>query len=1015
MIRILLLFFLLPTLAFGQTVLSGKVVAASEPNGLPGVNIAIKGTLTGTMTDIDGNFSIEVKQGDILVFSFVSFKTQEIAYTGQTNLKVTLEENPTELGEVVVVGYSSIEKKDITGSIVSVKAESFKNISVNGIDQALQGQAPGVQVTQSSGTPGGGIVVRIRGATSINASNRPLFIVDGIAVETGTLSGRSFGGQTDNALALINPNDVESVQILKDASAKAIYGSRASNGVVIITTKRGKNAQTKITMDVQRGIIDPTKKLDLLNSKQLLDLQLESIANANKELAKQNRPLLNPDAFGLIPGVTDATSTNWQDEVLRTGVLQQYQVAATGGDEFTSYYISGTYRNEEGVQLNNGFERLSLTTNLDRKFTQRFTLSTNLTISRGFNKRVKGDNFLDGVYSGAVKSLPYYSPYDENGVLVGPASPMYAGFPNFNPVGQALLPRYEVTTLKLLGGLKGVYQINENFVAKAQVSLDHTDVTEDNYESSQTAIGGFLPSVGGQGYGVFIAQTFSNVLSNFTLAYNKQLNSKQKVSGLVGTELYRSFYTGGNVQGRLFPSDDFTYVQSAGIVDNGSSTKSPPASLLSMFMEARWDYDDRFLATVGFRADGSSKFGSNNRFGYFPAASIGWRISQEKFFKVPVINDLKLRLSYGFTGNERINDFLFLATWSGTTYNGGSGVSPNNVPNPDIKWETTAELNGGVDVSLWEGRIQSTIDAYYNKTSDLLLPRPLPFTTGFGGVTGNIGDLENKGIEFSITTVNIDKANLKWSTRFNISRNQNKVLFLSDSIDRSFSGYSGNGIDATNVIQVGQPLGTFWGLNFLGVNPATGDAIYEDKNEDGLISNSDAMVIGNSQPKFFGGITNTFAYKGFDLSIFFQYSVGNKVLNFSKATFVNMGADLESNQSTAALRRWRNPGDITDVPRYAFGNSTNNLHSNWLLEDASYLRLKNLSIGYNIPAKYTQKLLLSSARVYLNATNLWTLTKYTGSDPEVSTLDGSTAAQGIDFFTLPQVRTLVVGLNVTLK
>ena len=535
-----------------------------------------------------------------------------------------------------------------------------------------------------------------------------------------------------------------------------------------------------------------------------------------------------------------------------------------------------------------------------------------------------------------------------------------------------------------------------------------------NTKTRKTAIGGFLPSVGGQGYGVFIAQTFSNVVSNATLSYNKKLTEKHSVSGLVGTELYRTHYIGGNVQGRLFASDDFTYIQSAGIVDNGSSSKAPPATLMSMFMEARWDYQDRFLATLGFRVDGSSKFGTNNRFGYFPAASVGWRISQEEFFKFPLINDLKLKVSYGLTGNERIPTFAYLGTWGSTTYNGSTGVSPNNVANPNIKWESTAELNSGLDISLWEGKVQATFETYYNKTHDLLLTRPYPLTTGFGGILDNIGDLENKGVEFSITSVNIDKRDLKWTTRLNISRNQNKILSLADTIPL-YRGYSGEGVDATNIIQVGQPLGTFWGLNYLGVNPATGNAIYQDRNEDGLINNSDAMVIGNAQPKFFGGITNTFEYKGFDLSIFFQYSFGNKVLNFSKATFVNMGADLDNNQSVEALRRWQREGDITDVPRYVFGSTTNNLHSNRLLEDASYLRLKNLSIGYNIPAKYTQKAMLSNARIYVNATNLWTLTKYTGSDPEVSTLDGSTSAQGIDFFTLPQVRTIVVGLNVTLR
>jgi TonB-linked SusC/RagA family outer membrane protein len=1003
--RLLLLVILLPAWAFSQNKLTGKVIATNEPNGMPGVSIAIKGTNKGTITDAEGNYAIEVESGSTLIFSFISYKTKEIPFNGELLLNVTLEEDITDVGEVVVVGYSAVEKKDITGSITSIKADNLKNLSVNGIDQALQGQAPGVQVTQSSGTPGGGIVVRIRGATSISATNRPLFIIDGIAVETGTLSGRSFGGQTDNALALINPNDIESIQILKDASAKAIYGSRASNGVVLITTKRGNNAKTKISADVQRGIIDPTHQLDLLNSTQLLELQREAVNNSFPSTG------LNPDVLGLIPGVTDAINTDWQDAVLRRGILQQYQVSASGGDENTTYYISGTYRNEEGVQLNNGFERLSLTTNLERKFSQRFTLSTNMTISRGFNKRVKGDNFLDGVYSGAIKSLPYYTPYDENGRLIGPGSPLYPSFPNFNPVGQAVLPRFEVATVKLLGGLKGVYRINEELTLRGQVSLDYNDVTEDQYESSQTAIGGYLL---GRGYGIFIAQTFSNVLSNLTLSYNKQLSEKHKVSGLVGAELYRSYAIGGSVQGREFASDDFTYVQSAGVVDAGSSFKSPPASLLSFFMEARYDYDDRFLATLGFRADGSSNFGPNNKFGYFPAASVGWRISKENFFHSMIINDLKIRASYGLTGNQGIGPFNYLGTWGTATYNGSTGTAPNNVANPDIKWETTTETNVGVDISLWEERLQATLDAYYNKTSDLLLTRPYATTTGFGGILDNVGDLENKGIEFGITSVNMDKGNFRWTTKLNISKNLNKVLFLADTIPL-YRGYQAEGVDATNIIKVGHPLGTFWGLNYLGVNPATGNAIYEDRNEDGLISNADAKVIGNAQPKFFGGINNIFSYKGIDLSIFFQYSYGNKVLNFTKATLVNMGADLENNQSVDALRRWQQPGDVTDIPRYEFGSTLNNLHSNRLLEDASYLRLKSLSIGYNIPARYTDKAMLGSSRIYLNATNLWTWTKYTGSDPEVSTLDGSTAAQGIDFFTLPQVRTIVIGLNVTLK
>lgn len=983
--------------------LSGKVISAVNQEELPGVNVIIKGTSQGSVTDISGMFTVDVTMGSTLVFSFVGFKTQELNYTGQANVTVIMEEAASELNEIVVVGYSSISKRDITGAISTVNADDLKNISVNGLDQALQGQVAGVQVTQSSGTPGGGVTVRIRGATSISAGNRPLYIIDGIPVETGGLSSRSFGGQNDNALALLNPNDIESYNVLSDASAKALYGSRASNGVIVITTKRGKNAKTQIAFDVQRGMVDAVKTLDLLNASQLLDLQRETVTNAGE----------NPDGYGLIKGVTDGINTNWQDEVLRTGIMQQYQLSATGGDDNTNFYISGSFREEEGVQLNNSFQRLGTTINLDQKLTDKLSVATNLTLSHSLNKRVKGDNFLDGVYSGAVKSLPFYTPYNEQGQLVGPSSALYAGFPNFNPVAQALLPRFNTTTIKTLASINASYKFTSELTLKAQASLDYNDVTEDQYESSQTAIGGFLPSVGGQGYGIFSANTYTNVDYYLTLAYNKSLAAKHNLSTVVGTELYQNYAIGGSAQGRLYPSDDFTYINSAGIVDAGGSYKEPPHTILSFFGEARYDYDDRILVTASLRSDGSSNFGKNNRFGYFPALSAAWRISQEKFFKSGFVDDLKLRGSIGLTGNERIGAFIFLGQWGSATYNGSSGVVPLNVPNPDIKWETTQETNLGVDVGMWGGRLQTVLNVYYNKTSDLLLTRPYPFTTGFGGIADNIGEMENKGIELSVSSVNLDGP-LRWTTTLNLSRNENKVLFLADSIPL-YRGYSGEGVDATNIIKEGEPLGTFWGLNYLGVNPATGDAMYEDLNGDGLITNTDAMVIGNAQPKLIGGITNVLSYQGFDFSFFFNFSLGNKVLNFSKATLVNMGADIQNNQSVDALRRWKNPGDVTDIPRYELNSTLNNLHSNRLLEDASYLRLKNVSLGYNLPNALVNKIKFRQVRVYASATNLWTYTKYTGSDPEVSTLDGSTAAQGIDFFTLPQVRTLAVGINAVLK
>jgi TonB-dependent starch-binding outer membrane protein SusC len=693
--------------------------------------------------------------------------------------------------------------------------------------------------------------------------------------------------------------------------------------------------------------------------------------------------------------------------------MQQYQLTTSGGDDNTKYYISGNFREEEGVQLNNKFQRFGFTINLDQKLTQKLSIATSLTLSRSLNKRVKGDNFLDGVYSGAIKSLPYNVAYDEDGLLVGPGSALYAGFPNFNPVGQALLPRFNTIAVKALGNINLTYEFNPHLKLKVQGGLDYNNVTDDQYESSQTAIGGYLPSVGGQGYGVFSASTFSNINYNATISYNKKLTEKQTISALAGSEFFYNTSIGGSLEGRIFPSDDFTYIQSAGIVDAGFSFRDPAHSILSFFGEARYDYDDRILITASMRTDRSTNFGSNYRYGYFPAVSAAWRISQEAFWKSDFINDLKLRASFGLTGNERIAAFAFLGKWQAAPYNGSSGVIPNNVPNPNVKWESTREINVGLDIGLLENRIQSVLNVYYNKTSDLLLFRPYALTTGFTGIQDNVGELENKGIEFSVTSVNIDKA-IRWTTTLNLSKNLNKVLLLPDSTP-IYSGYTGEGVDRTNIVKEGEPLGSFWGLNFLGVNSATGDAMYEDRNKDGAISNLDAMVIGNSQPKLIGGITNSFQYKRFDLSIFFNFSLGNKVLNFTKAYTVNMGADIQSNQSVDALRRWQNPGDVTDVPRYELNSTTNNLLSNRLLEDASYLRLKNLNFGYSLPPALVNKLMLNQLRVFASATNLWTLTKYSGSDPEVSTLDGSTTAQGIDFFTLPQVRTIAVGINATLK
>lgn len=977
------------------------IVTGVNGDPIPGVNIFIQNTSTGTISEFDGTYKLSIPDSTrYIVFSYIGYLTKEEPVNNRNIIDIVLTEDTKQLDEIVVTGYSSQKKADVIGSISSLDPAVIKDMPITGLDQALQGQVSGVSVTQSSGTPGGGIMVRVRGNSSISSSNRPLYIVDGIPVRDGGLSTRSFGGQSDNALSTINPNDIESIEILKDASAKAIYGSRAANGVVLITTKRGKiGSPTTFEFDVQRGIINPTNTVEVLNAKELLALQREAMVNAGDD----------PDDAG-IPGVTDAVDTKWQDEVMRQAIVQQYQLSTKGGTEKTQFYLSGAYRDEEGVMLNNDFKRATLVANIDHKATSRLSFGLNMNFARTKNNRVKGDNFLDGVYNAALTSLPYYQPYDEEGNLYAPGDAGYAGFPNFNPVGQAIEPRFDTYASKLLGGLYAKYEIIPNLYFTTKFSLDYTSTIEDQFEPTTSAIGGFLQSVQQQGYGIYSTTESSTILNNNVFSYNTSIGDIHEFGGILGTEFISRTSRSGSTVGILFPSDDFTYLTSSGLILDGSSFLVN-SGLVSLFGKVNYKFKSKYLAQASARYDGSSRFGEDRKFGFFPAFSVGWRISEEHFLQeFSWLDDFKLRASYGLTGNERIGNFQYLAAWGATTaYNGIPAIGPGTLGNPNLGWEQTTEFDVGTDLAFFAGRIQLIIDYYYNVTNDLLLDETLPFTTGFGSVLGNLGEVSNEGVELTISTINLDKV-VYWSTQFNISSNRNVVrnLATDEPLFRGYQTFTNN----THIVSQGKPLGTFWGLRYLGVDPGTGNAIYHDKNNDGKLTADDGTFIGNAEPDFFGGFTNTVSYKGFDLSLFFQYSYGNQMINFGNTTLLNSGEDIENNQSREALKRWQKEGDIASVPKYEFGNTFNNRFSSRFVEDASYLRLKNLTVGYSLKPEILSKLRLNKLRVYASGTNIWTLTNYSGADPEVNSLDGSTTAQGLDFYTFPQVRTILIGLNL---
>ncbi len=1003
--KFLLLFSIISFQLFAQEniiTITGKVTATDgEP--IPGVNIFLKNTSTGTISEFNGNYKLSIPaESQILVFSYIGYLTIEEPINNRNVIEVVMTEDTKQLDEIVVTGYSTQRKADVIGSISSLSPAAVKDMPITGIDQALQGQVSGVSVTQSSGTPGGGIMVRVRGNSSISSSNRPLYIIDGVPVRDGGLSTRSFGGQNDNALATLNPNDIESIEILKDASAKAIYGSRAANGVVLITTKRGKaGSPTTFEFDVQRGVIDPTNTIEVLNASELLQLQREALSNAGE----------NPDNAG-IPGVTDAVDTRWQDEVMRQAIVQQYQISTRGGSEQTQFYLSASYREEEGVMLNNDFKRGTIAANIDHQPNRRLSLGLNLNLARAKNNRVKGDNFLDGVYNAALTSLPFYQPYDESGNLYAPGDAGYAAFPNFNPVGQAIEPRFDTYANKLIGGIYTRYEIIPNLYFTFKVSLDYTSTIEDQYEPTTTAIGGFLQSVGQQGYGIYSTTESYAALSSSVFTYSTSIGDQHEFGGLLGAEFISREARSGSTVGILFPSDNFSYLTSAGLILDGSSFLIN-SGLMSFFGEVNYKYKSKYLAKVSARYDGSSRFGEDRKFGFFPSFSVGWRISEEDFIKqISWLDDFKIRASYGLTGNERIGDFQYLSTWGATTaYNGIPAVGPATLGNPNLGWEQTAEFDIGADISFLQGKVQFVYDYYFNTTSDLLLNEALPFTTGFGSVLGNLGEVTNEGMEFTLSTVNVDKE-IKWTTQFNISTNSNIVRKLATD-EPQFSGYQ-TFTNNTHIIAPGKPLGTFWGLVFLGVDPGTGDAIYKDLNNDGQLTAADGTFIGDAQPDYFGGFTNTFNYKGLDFSVFFQYSMGNQMINFGNTTLLNSGEEIDNNQSREALKRWQKEGDLAPIPKYEFGNTFNNRFSSRFVEDASYIRLKNVSLGYTFPKQMISKFKIRNLRVYASGTNIWTWTNYSGADPEVNSLDGSTTAQGLDLYTFPQVRTILFGINLGL-
>lgn len=977
-LAILMSFFIVSSTT-AQTTITGKVTIEADGSPLVGANILEKGTTNGTNADVDGNYEIRVSgPGATLIFSYIGFTPQEIVVQDQSVINVTLEENTTELEGFVVVGYGLQSKKTVTGSIATVDASEMQNIPTAGTDQLLQGRAAGVQVSSDSGTPGGGVFVKIRGASSISGGSDPLYIVDGVPIETGSF-GLGLGGATTSAIADLDPSDIENIQILKDASATSIYGARAANGVVIITTKRGSNSKPTVRFSSYYGVDRAINEPDLVTGPEYEMLRNEAAANNG-----QAQIYADPSS---------ATDTDWASTVFRNGSVRNYDMDISGGNDIVRYAVSGSNFKQEGVLNPETFERNSGRINLDVDVSDKVKFGTSTTFSNSKRNRARNNDNITGVLGGVYflpSNLPVYQPDGS-----------YTKFSIFeNPVAAANEIDFNMDVNRFIGNVFGEYVFKPGLNFKSSWSIDYTQVKEDQYDNTFTNNGSAV-----NGRATSYAAINSSWISENTLSYVFNVG-ENNFNTLVGTSIQETTFESTRADGEQFPSNDFTRITDAAVQTSSSSGTSN--GIASFFGRVQYDYAGKYLASFSVRRDGSSKFGDENQWGTFPAASVGWVISEEEFFDVETVSNLKLKASYGLTGNQSgIGNFQAKGLWSGASYTDSPGTTPLQLGNPNLKWETTKQLDIGFELGLLDERLQITYDYYHKKTEDLLLAVPVPESTGYSELVQNFGELENKGMELAISADVIQKQDLNWNIQFNISGNRNKILKLAapfNVYNRDIYRY-----------EEGIPMYSFYFHEQTGVDPATGAPIFTDVDGNGTFDpNVDRKIVGNANPDFFGGIRSNLNYKNFDLSVFFQYSYGNEQLHWNRF-FQEHGGTRNTNFLSTQLDRWQNPGDVTMVPKLTAANYAGNLRPSRFVEDGSYLRLKTLNLGYNIPKSFISKLGtgVSSVRIYMTGQNLLTFTNYSGTDPETTATASTSLTRGIEFYTVPQSKSIVGGINIS--
>lgn len=989
-----------PLVAQGGASVMGRVTDSTNAQPVAGARVSVVGSTSATLTDRDGRYLLQGLAGGT-----ITLRAQRIGFAPADRL-VTLVEGgtvtqdfslalvATTLSDVVVTGYGTSTRENLSGAVSSVQANQIANTPLAGVDAAMQGRAAGVQVVQNAGNPGVGITVRIRGSASISASNQPLYVIDGVPMLRDEFSQLGVGGQDITAVTGINPDEIESIDILKDAASAAIYGSRASNGVVMITTKRGQAGRARVSYNTYAGTqaVPAGNRWDLMNAREYVEYMNDGAENDG----------YGAFYFGDPADTVFNRSTDWQDAVFRRAPVQNLNVGVSGGSERIQYFVSGSQFVQDGVVFGSGYNRQSGRVNVDLMASRRLSFRTSLSLSREGHKRIENDDTIAGVVTNAIASQPTVPVK-----LGGNFTTQSDGLAYANPLAIATFNSAQSRSFRAFGNLQAIFAVRDGLNLNARVGMDVLNLRDLRW---------FSPQVGG----TYAASVYGeSIIGNSTAnryVFETFLDAQPRVGGSTtlgltgGASVEWNGTESDYLDGIGFSSDQFQYPGNAATVTvyDGAWTGY---NLVSFFSRANLKLQDRYLLTASLRADGSSRFGSRHRYGVFPAASLGWIVSRESFAQgLSRAGELKLRASYGVTGNHDITDnFAPLSRFGKANYGSDPGIGQNHFGNPDLRWEQTHEFNIGFDLAVLNERLTILGDWYRKVTSDLLLDRPISATSGQTSVLENIGDMQNRGFELTINALPVVSSSpngLQWSTNFNIAWNRNKVTKLFQNQPIPVGGY-----DAGR-IQVGHALGEFYTLHFLGADPATGDAIFEDVNGDGNINSADRVFVGSPHPKYWGGFTNELSWGGFDLRTFMQFAQGHTIFN-AISVFANDGGYYYDNKFRRALARWQQTGDVTVEPRASFdGVSGADLISSRYFEDGSYVRLQEITLGYHLPTSVASALHMSEARLFFSGRNLYTWTKYGGYSPDVNSAGSDTNTElATEFYAYPSARTFMLGIT----